>query len=248
MSSRRSRAFTLIELLVVVGIIAVLVAIFLPVLSVAREKARRTYCASRLRQMALATINYAADNQGLLIPGTRDYDAGEHCIWISHEAYRAFVKYGGTAHGASGTDLEAPAEGWLLSCPNLESAFPFDNGGPTGIGWVIGYDYLAGHRNMQIAQGWTSALHAHDPGTLPIACDLNDWSPQDNWTVVPHPRISRGGAFVYDGGLTPQQYGAQGGNIAYLNGSVVWKDVSEMVPHGTITNGTTGGTSYMGEW
>ncbi len=55
------RAFTLIELLVVIAIIAILAAILFPVFAKAREKARQSSCASNLKQLNLAILQYAQD-------------------------------------------------------------------------------------------------------------------------------------------------------------------------------------------
>lgn len=63
---KRRNAFTLIELLVVIAIIAILAAILFPVFAQAREKARQTSCLSNMKQIALATLAYAQDYDGLL--------------------------------------------------------------------------------------------------------------------------------------------------------------------------------------
>lgn len=59
--------FTLIELLVVIAIIAILAAILFPVFARAKEAARMTQCASNLRNINFALMNYVDDNNGRFI-------------------------------------------------------------------------------------------------------------------------------------------------------------------------------------
>jgi prepilin-type N-terminal cleavage/methylation domain-containing protein len=66
-----NRAFTLIELLVVIAIISILAAILFPVFAQAREAARKTQCASNVRQMGLAITMYAQDYDEVLPAGSR---------------------------------------------------------------------------------------------------------------------------------------------------------------------------------
>jgi prepilin-type N-terminal cleavage/methylation domain-containing protein len=60
----KRRAFTLIELLVVIAIISILMSILFPVFAKARESARKTSCASNMKQLGIAFSMYAMDNDG----------------------------------------------------------------------------------------------------------------------------------------------------------------------------------------
>jgi prepilin-type N-terminal cleavage/methylation domain-containing protein/prepilin-type processing-associated H-X9-DG protein len=60
------QAFTLIELLVVISIIAVLAALLLPAINLARSSARTIQCLSSMRQVGMGMQGYADDNAGRL--------------------------------------------------------------------------------------------------------------------------------------------------------------------------------------
>jgi general secretion pathway protein G len=66
----KKKCFTLIELLVVVAIIAVLVALLIPALNTARERAKTVLCQSNLRQIGMVTFHYTSDFNGTLPPCT----------------------------------------------------------------------------------------------------------------------------------------------------------------------------------
>jgi prepilin-type N-terminal cleavage/methylation domain-containing protein len=58
------RVFTLIELLVVIAIVAVLLAILIPALSMARRHTRLALCGNNLRQIVAGLTLYSDENQG----------------------------------------------------------------------------------------------------------------------------------------------------------------------------------------
>ncbi len=80
---RAGRGFTLVELLVVIAIIATLIALLLPAVQSVRSAARRTQCASNLRQVGLGITHFAEAHRGNMPLSTHDLGHGEEDqAWI----------------------------------------------------------------------------------------------------------------------------------------------------------------------
>ena len=86
---KTKKAFTLIELLVVIAIIALLLAIVLPAFNQAKQIAASVVCMSNQKQLGLAYVLYAEENNGKLVearPGKDGYvidsDGVAHRTWV----------------------------------------------------------------------------------------------------------------------------------------------------------------------
>ena len=81
-AKNKTCAFTLVELLVVIAIIAVLMGVLVPALAYARSSAKGLVCRSNLRQLVLASIAYANENDGYFVPAASDmWDDAGLCRW-----------------------------------------------------------------------------------------------------------------------------------------------------------------------
>jgi prepilin-type N-terminal cleavage/methylation domain-containing protein len=109
------RAFTLIELLVVVAIIALLVAILIPSLALAREAARKAICGTHLKGQGNAFAIYAAQYNDTL----PTMQAGN---WLHDQATETVNALVGAAQSTNLNNLsEASIRKWFF-CPSNSDA------------------------------------------------------------------------------------------------------------------------------
>jgi prepilin-type N-terminal cleavage/methylation domain-containing protein/prepilin-type processing-associated H-X9-DG protein len=87
---RKSSGFTLIELLVVIAIIAILMAILMPALNRVKEQGKRAVCLNNLKQLSLAWIMYADENDDRLVNGAIGYSDSQQ-TWGDHRGELAWV-------------------------------------------------------------------------------------------------------------------------------------------------------------
>ena len=87
---RKSSGFTLIELLVVIAIIAILMAILMPALNRVKEQGKRAVCLNNLKQLSLAWIMYADENDDILVNGAIGYSDSNQS-WGDHRGEIAWV-------------------------------------------------------------------------------------------------------------------------------------------------------------
>lgn len=111
--AKRNDGFTFIELVMVLGILAILLGLWLPSLTNAKEQERQARCRANLRQIGGAITLYAADFNDALIPSDTHFG---HEVWWNLNA----VNMG---HLITEKYLSTPrSEDHPLYCPSLQSS------------------------------------------------------------------------------------------------------------------------------
>jgi len=91
----KRKGFTLIELLVVISIIALLMAILMPVLGRARKQAWQAVCRSNLRQIGIDAAFYADDNDQSIPRGAPFASGGRRAPGIWFELFMPYLSISG---------------------------------------------------------------------------------------------------------------------------------------------------------
>ncbi len=159
MFTEKRKAFSLIELLVVISVTGLLMAILLPALAAARSQGRSLVCKSNLRQILIANIGYATENDGFYVAAASD-------MWLSVGLLRGGLHrwHGVRDNGYEPFDpLRGPlaaylADGKVKECPGkIRFIKDSDTSFEQGCG---GYGYNMTYLGSRLWQGGIVTMEA----------------------------------------------------------------------------------------
>jgi len=225
--SMASRAFTLIELLVVIAIIAILAALLLPALSKAKERTRRVNCMSNVKQLGLAFMMYAGENQDKL-PQSSVYSGD----W-PHDMARDTVDL---IMNAGALRKVFYCAGSLAIIKGDEDIW-WEFNGASSNRRVLGYGFFNKRTPTDVRYGINGCFFIDKTTSTnrPTEAGLIVDQVMSLTQTAPY-------NFAVPSGNVPAQYGsayrpphrdgaiAAGGNVLFLDGHAEWKNFNKMLP------------------
>jgi prepilin-type N-terminal cleavage/methylation domain-containing protein/prepilin-type processing-associated H-X9-DG protein len=170
----RRRGFTLIELLVVVAIIAVLVAILLPSLGKAKDRANTTRCLANVRGIGAALTMYMGDYQRLM----PYYDVGSSFWSNTLTPYGAGGKMRNCPNARDVTFTGGPTGGSASSQWSGFATPPTDSGAYGINGWL--YNPVGRYADTTQGQAFVFPI-VKEESRVPLVCD-SAWP--DGWPLA----------------------------------------------------------------
>jgi prepilin-type processing-associated H-X9-DG protein len=202
--------FTVVELLIIIGIIAVLMALFLPALARARRAAKNVECVSNLRSNGHALTSFATQHNGKF-PAF----AGEGAwLWDLPFPTRDAIVHS----GATRDTMYCP----LNTGQNSDVLWNYPTYCVTGYFWLMRRVPGTGNYPPLNGKGYQKSVMGSAPAQTELVTDAT---------------VSQGGVFTAIQGAYPEPHSSNhvdragrplGGNILYLDGHVEWRAFSEM--------------------
>ena len=234
------RGFTLIELLVVIAIIAILMALMVPSLRLAKAHARRVACQNNLHQALLVGQMYAGDYDGFLPEGNivdrsapgydKSWDSADMLTMINYKTMMTFGAYGLTEEHATCETARTYFESndqWLSPLPStrplVESAY---------IGWIY-WGNRGDWTDENTGRKYVTPKKITDKATSNTLVTCFCYNRFDavgsggSWAAWYASHV--GGAFYHDVGR-PMDPTPNGLAVAYIDGSVRFVKWNDLTP------------------
>ena len=259
----RAKGFTLIELLVVIAIIAILAAILFPVFASAREKARQASCASNMKQLSLAFLQYAQDNDEYQMPmggANLRYMVSIYPYVKSLAVYYCpdFAGNSPNGNGLPDNPGVTPSQGYIstnINATSLWSSYCLNNWYhfPASDPCQTGFEYWSGGQYPPLMSRYIA------PASLMMLLDGNGQDMRPNTTGFFGTAASPN-AYIYPDANPPYAHWAGAGNpgdviarhsgglnCSYFDGHVKWLPFQSVVSGVTATTSMCGGAVPVGK-